>query len=315
MTEQETEVTPEVGSNNMIVPTSTTTNNNNNNDNKLTEHKDMNKTIRSTFFTLNNPTEADKTGMMRLITGKEDSRYLVYQLERGESGTPHYQGFLYFFNGIKLSTVNKHMPRASFMKPECIKACILYCKKERSRIEGPFEFGKMPEQGRRTDLETIATKFLTLKVIDFVKACPSEYVRYHRGLQALRAVSTPHRNPNTPPIVKWHYGPAGSNKTRTAFDRHIESVYIKDGSMWWDGYDNQEAIIIDDFDGKWPYRDLLRLLDRYPYQGQIKGGFVKITSPYIYITCEHPPNQFWIDNELAQVTRRITEIIEFGKYV
>lgn len=307
MTTEHTEVQTEVGSNNISLPTST------NNDNRVTEHKDMNKIIRSTFFTLNNPTEEDRIGMMRLITGKEDSRYLVYQLERGDSGTPHFQGFLYFYNGIKLRTVNKHMPRASFMKPECIKACILYCKKERSRIEGPFEFGKMPEQGRRTDLETIAQKYLTLNVVDFIKESPVEYVKYHRGLQALKQATFKHRDHNTPPIVKWYYGPAGSNKTRTPFDRHIDSVYIKDGTQWWDGYEQQEAIIIDDFDGKWPYRDLLRLLDRYPYQGQNKGGYVKINSPFIYITCEHPPSDFWQDNELAQVTRRITEITEFGR--
>lgn len=309
MTTEQTEVTTEVGSNNISLPTS------NDNTNKVTKHKDMNKIIRSTFFTLNNPTEADRIGMMRLLEGDLlKSRYLVYQEERGENGTPHYQGFLYFYNGIKLSTVNKHMPRASFMKPECIKACILYCKKERTRIAGPFEFGKMPEQGRRTDLETVAQKFLTLKVIDFIKDAPSEYIKYHRGLHALKQATIVHRDHNTPPIVKWYWGPAGSNKTRTAFDRHVGSVYIKDGSTWWDGYEQQEAIIIDDFDGKWPYRDLLRLLDRYPYQGQIKGGFVKITSPYIYITCEFAPDQFWCDNQLLQVTRRITEITEFGKY-
>jgi len=81
--------------------------------------------------------------------------------------------------------------------------------------------------------------------------------------------------------------------------------------MWWDGYEQQEAIIIDDFDGKWPYRDLLRLLDRYPYQGQFKGGYFKVNSPYIYITCEFAPSYFWQGNEYAQVFRRLKEV----KYV
>lgn len=82
--------------------------------------------------------------------------------------------------------------------------------------------------------------------------------------------------------------------------------------MWWDGYEQQEAIIIDDFDGKWPYRDLLRLLDRYPYQGQYKGGYVKINSPYIYITCEYSPSFFWRGNEFAQIHRRLSEIKHLG---
>jgi len=54
---------------------------------------------------------------------------------------------------------------------------------------------------------------------------------------------------------------------------------------------------------------LLRLLDKYPYQGQIKGGYVKINSNII-ITCEFPPEYFWKGNELAQITRRINKIFE-----
>lgn len=301
MTTSNTQEHTEVGSNNIDTDLNAM---------ELTELTDMNTRIRSTFFTLNNPTEEDKSGMMSLILGKIDSRYLVYQLEIGESGTPHYQGFMYFYNTIKLKTVNAHMPRASFQKPRNIKACILYCKKERSRIEGPFEFGKMPEQGRRTDLETTAQRYLTLKVMDFVKEFPTEYVRYHKGLQALKQATLQHRDRNIPPTVRWFWGPSGTNKSRTAIEAH-DDFYVKDGTCWWDGYEQQKAIIIDDFDGRWPYRDLLRLLDRYPYQGQIKGGYVKINSPFIYITCEHPPSHFWQDNELDQVTRRITEIRRF----
>lgn len=107
---------------------------------------------------------------------------------------------------------------------------------------------------------------------------------------------------------------------RQPVEKH-KTYYIKDGTQWWDEYEQQEAIIIDDFDGKWPFRDLLRLLDRYPYQGQFKGGYVPINSPFIYITCEHPPDWFWgpmakapltgdrSANELAQMLRRIDEIV------
>lgn len=314
MTNEQPEVQPEVSSN--IITLSLSANQNNN---KYTDHNEYPKErklqIRSTFFTLNNPTEEEEKLLIATITSNIDTRYLVYQLEAGdEKQTEHFQGFMYFFNKITLGTLNDLFPRMALFKPRCIKACILYCKKKNTSIRGPYEYGKMPEQGRRTDLESVAQKYLTLSVIDFVKEAPTEYIRYHRGLQALKQATIVHRDPNTPPRVVWHWGPAGSNKTRTAYDRHIGSVYVKDGSQWWDGYEQQEAIIIDDFDGKWPYRDLLRLLDRYPYQGQIKGGFVKITSPFIYITCEDPPEHFWIDNKLAQITRRINEIIRFGEY-
>lgn len=112
-----------------------------------------------------------------------------------------------------------------------------------------------------------------------------------------------------PPKVIWLWGKSGTGKTRRAVET-CKTFYIKDGTQWWDGYEQQEAIIIDDFDGKWPFRDLLRLLDRYPYQGQFKGGYVKINSPYIFITCEYHPSYFWEGNELKQITRRVAEVAE-----
>jgi len=54
---------------------------------------------------------------------------------------------------------------------------------------------------------------------------------------------------------------------------------------------------------------LLKLCDRYKYSGQVKGGFVKINSPFIFITCEFPPSHFWIGNTLTQVLRRADKII------
>jgi len=137
---------------------------------------------------------------------------------------------------------------------------------------------------------------------------PEEYIKYHKGIEAFKSSLYSHRT--EAPIVEWRLGLAGTGKTREPFDKHIDSVYIKDGTMWWDGYEQQEAIIVDDFDGHWPYRDFLRFLDRYPYQGQYKGGYHKINSKFLYITCEHPPEHFWSGNELAQIKRRITSIIE-----
>lgn len=264
--------------------------------------------IRSTFFTINNYTETDENCLRSIVHGKENSRYLVYQQEVGTEGTPHLQGFMYFYNNIELGTLNKQLPRAHFEKPKNIKACILYCKKERTRIGGPYEFGKMPEQGRRTDLETAAKNFLEKPLAEFVANDPMTYVRFHKGLHALKTVTETDRK--EAPTVYWFWGESGAGKTRTAFESH-EKCYMKNSTKWWDGYEQGAAIIIDDFDGKWPFRDLLRLLDRYPYQGETKGGHVKINSSHIYITCDEAPQHWWSDNELKQILRRITEVRRF----
>lgn len=111
-----------------------------------------------------------------------------------------------------------------------------------------------------------------------------------------------------PPIIYWRWGPSGVGKTRWAFDTFgYGNVYMKDGSKWWDGYDQQKCILIDDFEGASDFRQFLRVLDRYPYQSENKGGYIKLNSPYIVITSEFPPAHFWKNNELYQVVRRIED--------
>ncbi|UYD39137.1 MAG: replication associated protein [Wigfec virus K19_668] len=269
---------------------------------------------RGYFLTINNPTKEDEMGFHTAFTSYKGV-YAVWQHEIGEeTHTPHIQGFIHFKNTILKTTVERIFPRAHVLYAIDNEACIIYCTKEETRTKGPFELGieNKPAQGNRNDLDQMATDFRRLTTSEFIELYPAGYVRYHRGLTALRHATTEHRDRNNPPSVFWLWGPAGCRKTRTAVESH-NTFYIKDGTQWWDNYNQEEAIIIDDFDGRWPYRDLLRLLDRYPYQGQTKGGYVKINSPYIYITCEFPPEEFWRDNELAQIMRRITKVENLGK--
>ena len=51
-------------------------------------------------FTLNNPQPEENPSFW-------PSRYVVYQLERGEEGTPHYQGYIVFYSNKTLSAVKK----------------------------------------------------------------------------------------------------------------------------------------------------------------------------------------------------------------
>lgn len=146
-------------------------------------------------------------------------------------------------------------------------------------------------------------------IVEIADECPREVIKYNRGITALIGYG---QKPRTgPPNITWIWGKTGVGKTRWAFDEH-QSVYVKDGTMWWDGYMQQEAIVIDDFDGKWPVRDLLRLLDRYPYQGQVKGGYVQINSPYIYITSDRKPEGYWDRKIWTQMDRRINRVVHLG---
>jgi len=251
---------------------------------------------RTWCFTLNNYTEDDCKNILEWT----DTKYIIFGKEIApETGTPHLQGYVVFNSGIRLTTLkNKHAK----MHWEAAKGNAAqnykYCSKG-----GLFtEKGEIPRPGTRTDIAEAITLLREHGIIQVAREMPEMIVRYGRGLERLTYLS--HEDRREQPMVIWLWGETGSGKTKEATE--CKSFYMKDETCWWDGYTGQQRIIIDDFDGKWPYRDFLRLLDRYPYQGQIKGGFVKINSPEIYITSEFPPEHYWPrENELKQVLRRI----------
>lgn len=267
------------------------------------------KNIRSRAwcFTLNNYTVEEYTKLQEL-----NYSYIVLGEEVGEKKhTPHIQGYVEFKNAKSMDafkndvSLRLHLEKRKGTPQEASD----YCKKDGCF----FEDGHLSHQGRASALDQICEMVQQKKNIQEIALyAPKDYVRYNRGINAFAQSLQKDRDPNFPPQVFWFWGKSGTGKTRTATESN-SSFYIKDSSKWWDGYNGQDAIIIDDFDPEhWPYRDFLRLLDRYPYQGQTKGGYVKINSPKIYITCEFEPKDFWSDNCLTQVCRRISETRMFS---
>lgn len=259
---------------------------------------------RNICFTLLNFTTAEVDSMAHWF--ETTASYLIYGKEYCPSTmTSHLQGYVEFRNSMRFETIRKYWKGRLHMEERRGTALQAsdYCKKD-----GDFTiFGSISNQGKRSDLNEVGLMLINGVSMDSIaRDVPGTFIRFHKGLQALRNC-TRFQDRTEAPTAIWNWGKTGTGKTHEPTSLG-KSFYIKDGTCWWDGYEGQEVIVIDDFDGHWPFRDFLRLLDKHPYQGQVKGGYVKINSPLIYITCEFPPDEFWQDNTLAQVTRRFTKI-------
>lgn len=259
---------------------------------------------RGFCFTVNNYEIEDICHLKRM-----ECQYLILGEEVGECGTPHLQCFVYYKNAKTLSAAEKCIHRLC-KRAANIVACkgsplqnYEYCSKD-----GKFhEMGDRPKgSGKRSDIDTVRDMVKSGCTRQELYDVAGSYQAYRFGEIGLNLYAKHREGPSR---NIWRWGLAGVGKTRWVFD-NFGDIYVKDGTQWWDGYEGQEVILIDDFDGRWPYRDLLRLLDRYPYRAQVKGSYVVVNSTVIVITCEHPPDYFWQENELAQVTRRIEEVIE-----
>lgn len=264
------------------------------------------KEIRSWTFTINNWSEIDYFGVALLM---KKATYGVVGKEIGENGTPHLQGYIRLRSAVTLSVLKKSLPRAHLepaIKGDCSNCD--YCSKE-----GDFkEWGVKGEgQGSRTDIKDVSQKIRNLEITieDVMFDYPELYVRYSRAFeQMFNAVQKPR---SSPPEVYWRWGLAGVGKTKWVYDTFEQSeIYPKDNTPWWNGYKQQKVILIDDFDNTIPFRTFLRILDRYEYTGQIKGGYVQINSPIIVITSEFPPTHYWSGNEHRQVFRRLKNVLE-----
>lgn len=113
--------------------------------------------------------------------------------------------------------------------------------------------------------------------------------------------------------VIWIWGPSGTGKTHMACEATSDDVWISNGSLrWFQGYYGQAEAIFDDIrSSDVEYNMLLRLLDRYRLQVEIKGGSCPWLATKIFITCPHHPKKFLENGEdSGQLIRRITQIIE-----
>lgn len=101
---------------------------------------------RNWLFTLNNP--KDLKPEVKLGTGYN---FLIYQLEKGENGTLHHQGYVNFKQPIALTGLKKLLKEAHWeARKGSHDQAKAYCSKDDTRIDGPWKFGIEPEQGKRS---------------------------------------------------------------------------------------------------------------------------------------------------------------------
>ncbi|HUD08469.1 MAG TPA: hypothetical protein VMQ52_05300 [Candidatus Saccharimonadales bacterium] len=245
--------------------------------------------------------------------------YVVYQHEIcPTTGKDHWQGFIQFRQPQRWTKVQSliadetlHVEKAKG-SPEDNRR---YCTKLKSKAENEeyVEFGIISKgQGERTDLAPIR------KAILIDKKTVSELLNEEKlltGFVQLKYAENiiRYQEPNWDrvPFVAWITGKTGAGKSRFALSTlgKIDTYLLSDNPKFWDGYNGQQNVIIDDLKpGFFTIMQILRLLDRYPVRVESKGSSMWLRATNIIITSIYYPQQIWnnTDEDNKQLLRRIT---------
>ena len=218
---------------------------------------------RAWCFTLNNPIRDEPIPDVEDPT-KWGAQYLVYQLEEGESGTRHYQGYLYFPSNRRLAALKRLCPRGHFEpRRGTHDQARDYCRKDEGRLDGPWESGEPPAPGKRNDLMFLLQDVKGgMSERDIAEKYGATWARNHNAIDKYRRLVTNGRDWKTQVTVL--YGASGTGKSRWAYQQH-PGAYPFRGGDYWCGYDCHDHVVIDDFvSGTLRYGLALHLFDRYP---------------------------------------------------
>ena len=261
-------------------------------------------------------------------------QYMVYQREECPTTKKHHlQGYMEFQKKTRLGTLMTQFPQGYWgrRKGTCHQA-IAYCTKEDTRLSNPVFFGNPwfnpvdqtlvvdtgQERKKVSALQVITDKMMKGEqtLHDIIMEQPHVYVRHHNGLHKLAAKMQKKRNFKTEVIV--FYGMPESGKSRWALELANElfspheiyrySMLDSSGKEWWEGYEDEKCIIIDEMDGKkFIWERLLELLDRYELRVPYKGGSGQFGAEMILLTSNYAPREWYPDNIFESLQRRIDQ--------
>ncbi len=203
-------------------------------------------------------------------------RYLCRGLEIApKTKKLHYQGWIQFKSKKRMSRIK------NICKSKGIHLTAMfgseyqnedYCKKDNK-----FKtWGTFISQGHRTDLEK------ALKIIrngdsmtQIEEIVPNLILRYHSGLKELIKINQKKLTKKFRKVeVLIHTGKTDTGKTRSAVENNPDAFMINGDQLeWWDGYEGEKTLIIDEYNNDVNITKMLKILDGYQLRLSVKGSF------------------------------------------
>lgn len=268
--------------------------------------------------------------ILRHLKSIASIQYACVCTEKHVDQHEHHHAFVWFKNRIRRSfncfNICECQCNVKKVKPgiNSIRRTIKYVQKDQQFIED----GEIPEKITKAvdkrDKCFFALTHSAIECVDSGMFTMSDIIK----LDTFKCSVLPKNSEWQKRTVYWLYGPTGSGKTRTAFEQlrdHYgeDNVWLSSGdlSQFFNGYHGQQGVLLDDMrPGMIKFNVLLRILDGYPVDVNIKGNCCSWRARTIFITAPCPPNEMYINREtgvewdhLDQLLRRIEMTVRFPR--
>lgn len=274
-----------------------------------------------------------------IIKEYKNIKYLITGEEVSKTGTPHLQGFIKTIDSTTFKKISKmfgncHVEHARGTDEENDNYCRGIGKTAKEHGKDPttedklFIIGEIEShQGERNDIKKIK------KAINDGENIKSVIQKYADTYQDIKYAESLLKYTEIPRVYAkefkfiWIYGPTETGKTKYVLNDRFKKEYDEgkiymamNNAKWWDGYEGQEILLIDDFrDNYCGFSNLLQICQPVEYRVEVKGGTRQLKAMTIIITSCYAPIEVYegIREKRNQLYRRITELIHFyelGKY-
>lgn len=264
-------------------------------------------------FTLNNFTEEQRSPpewIKGITTGG------VWGREIGDNGTPHIQGFMALKKKSTITGIRKHFPEGFSMHMEACKGNaqqnIDYCTKG----EDYETWGDLPTDTKRkydnSEKEDLGQAYKLIKEGRQEEIQPYIRLKYAVNIDKVASKVKHVVQHLDKPCGLWIWGVSGAGKSTMARS-FGNDVYDKPLNPWWDGYDGESIVLLDDVHphhGRSLETNLKRWADKFTFIGMVKGSTTGVIRPKrIIVTSQYSIEQIFGERKTWESISRRFEVI------
>lgn len=265
----------------------------------------MNAVSRVYVFTLNNYSEDDVT---RIAGWLNDANVLdaVVGREVASTGCRHLQGYCRMRKPIRFRAMLEFVgARAHLEVCKSPDDAVIYCRKDGNMVVDK----KTPSQkGHRSDLDEAREAMDEGGMAQLRLQCPNTLIRFPAGCRLYLSLAPPPTERRVS-VFLYYSAETGTGKTHAA---HLNPPHYrvmlpasKSTPPWFENYQGEPHLIIDEYDGQFDYRFFLSLLDSFPLLLPAKGASVAARFTRITITSNILPQLWYPDKPYPHLERRL----------